>query len=86
MTVNISASLRESVGGGIRVFDTEIPHSVRIPESSIEGKSIFAYDRNCKAAMAYEAFSKYELVAGHRRKKACELAGIKTLKAEIRNI
>lgn len=55
---NISASLRESVGGGIRVFDTEIPHSVRIPESSIEGKSIFAYDRNCKAAMAYEAFSK----------------------------
>ena len=55
---NISTSLRESVGGGIRVFDTEIPHSVRIPESSIEGKSIFAYDRNCKAAMAYEAFSK----------------------------
>lgn len=63
----ISTSLRESVGGGIRVFDTEIPHSVRIPESSIAGKSIFSYDKNCKAATAYEAFSKE--VAGLERKQ-----------------
>ena len=54
----ISASLRESVDGGIRVFDTEIPYSVRIPESSIAGKSIFSYDKNCKVATAYEAFSR----------------------------
>jgi ParB family chromosome partitioning protein len=27
---------------------------------------------------------RYELVAGHRRKRACELAGLDTIKAEIR--
>ena len=29
---------------------------------------------------------RYELVSGHRRKKACELAGLKTVKAEIRDM
>lgn len=38
------------------------------------------------AILRKKADGRYELVAGHRRKKACELAGIKTLKAEIRNI
>ena len=29
---------------------------------------------------------RYELVSGHRRKKACELAGFETIKAEIREL
>lgn len=29
---------------------------------------------------------RYELVSGHRRKKACELAGLSTVKAEIRDL
>jgi len=29
---------------------------------------------------------RYEIVSGHRRKKACELAGISTVKAEIRDL
>lgn len=29
---------------------------------------------------------RYELVSGHRRKKACKLAGLKTIKAEIREL
>ena len=29
---------------------------------------------------------RYEMVSGHRRKRACELAGMKTIKAEIRNL
>lgn len=29
---------------------------------------------------------RYELVSGHRRKKACELAGLKTIKAEVKNL
>lgn len=40
----ISHSLRSSVGGQIRVFDTEIPHSVRAAESALEGVSIFSHD------------------------------------------
>ena len=29
---------------------------------------------------------RYELVSGHRRKKACELAGLTTVKSEIREL
>lgn len=29
---------------------------------------------------------RYEIISGHRRKKACELAGINTLKAEVKNL
>ena len=29
---------------------------------------------------------RYELVSGHRRKKACELAGLETIKAEIKDL
>ena len=62
----VNASLRESVNRGIRVFNTEIPHSVRIPESSIAGKSIFSYYKNCKVATAYELFSK-EVISIERK-------------------
>lgn len=30
--------------------------------------------------------SRYELVSGHRRKKACELAGLETIRAEVQNL
>ncbi len=29
---------------------------------------------------------RYELISGHRRKKACELAGLETLKCEIKEL
>jgi ParB family chromosome partitioning protein len=29
---------------------------------------------------------RYEIVSGHRRKKACEIAGLKTIKAEVREM
>ena len=54
----ISSSLRETVGQNIRVFETEIPRSVRVAESSISGQSILAYDKGGKAALAYEALTK----------------------------
>ena len=37
----IAALLRETYGSKIKVFGTEIPHSVRAKEISAEGKSIF---------------------------------------------
>ena len=51
---DIIASLRNTIGQNIRVFDTEIPHSVRAAECSLTGQSIYAYDRNGKVAQAYE--------------------------------
>ena len=53
----IISSLRQT-GAMLRVFDTEIPFSVRAAETSIEGKSIFAHDGRGKVAAAYENLTK----------------------------
>lgn len=53
----IIASLREQVSENLRLFETEIPFSVRAAESSRSGKSIFAHDRTGKVAAAYEAMT-----------------------------
>ncbi len=127
----ITATVRSAYGQKIKVFDTQIPHSIRAVEATAEGKSIFAYDKGGKVAAAYEQFGKeveidefpdhpfkvlmdedmeqlvdsvrrsgvmtpatvrqkedgrYELISGHRRKKACELAGLETLKCEVKEL
>ena len=51
-------ALRTGIGQNIRVFETEIPHSVRAAECSLTGESIFSHDRNGKVAAAYEALTK----------------------------
>jgi chromosome partitioning protein len=50
-------SLRQT-GDNLRIFDTEIPFSVRAAETSIEGKSIFTHDENGKVAGAYEQLTR----------------------------
>ena len=59
-------SLRGTVGQNIRVFNTEIPHSVRAAECSVTGESIFSHDKNGKVAAAYENFTK-EVTALERK-------------------
>ena len=55
---DIISTLRQSVGQNIRVFDSEIPHSVRAAESSLAGVSIFTHDKSGKVAAAYENLTK----------------------------
>lgn len=55
---DIIETLRDTVGQSIRIFDTEIPHSVRAVECSLTGESIFAHDKNGKVAAAYENLTK----------------------------
>lgn len=55
---DIIHALRSGVGQRIKVFETEIPHSVRAAECSLVGESIFSYDRTGKVAAAYEALAK----------------------------
>ena len=57
-TKDLVAQLRESYGDTFKVFDTEIPTSIRMSESSARGKSIFAYDRKNKVAAAYEKLTR----------------------------
>ena len=54
----IIESLRSTVGQNIKVFDTEIPHSVRAAECALTGESIFSHDKNGKVAAAYEMLAK----------------------------
>ena len=50
----ISALVRNTYGSKIKIFNSEIPHSVRAKEISAEGKSIFSHDPNGKVAQAYK--------------------------------
>lgn len=55
---DIIETLRDTVGQNIRIFDTEIPHSVRAAECSLTGESIFSHDKTGKVAAAYENLTK----------------------------
>ena len=65
----ITALLRDTYGSKIKVFDTEIPHSVRAAEISAEGKSIFAHDSKGKVAEAYKTLTKEVLQLERKRQK-----------------
>ena len=47
---DISQLIRDTYGGKIKVYGTDIPRSVRAAEISAEGKSIFAHDPKGKVA------------------------------------
>ena len=64
----VMATLRGYYGSSIRIFDTEIPYSVRAAETSSRGMSIFAHDKNGKVADAYERLSKEVLSLGQRER------------------
>ena len=66
----IAALLRETYGSKIKVFGTEIPHSVRAKEISAEGKSIFAHDPNGKVAEGYKSLTKEVLRLEKQREKS----------------
>ena len=65
----IMALLKETYGSKIRIFSTEIPHSVRAAETSAEGKSIFRHDPKGKVAEAYRELTKEELQNERQRQK-----------------
>lgn len=64
----ITATVKSAYGQKIKVFDTEIPHSIRAVEATAEGKSIFAYDKGGKVASAYEQFSKEVAELGEKQR------------------
>ena len=64
----ISGIIRETYGHRLRIFNTEIPRSVRAEEMSAEGKSIFAHDPKGKVAAAYRELTK-EVCAIERKKQ-----------------
>lgn len=72
--LTVNALLRENYGSKIKVFASEIPHSVRAKEISAEGKSIFAHDPGGKVAEAYQNLTK-EVLKLEKQREKCK-AGI----------
>ena len=63
----ISSLIRDTYGSKLKIFKTEIPLSVRAAETSATGKSIYAYDKNGKAAEAYRNLTK-EVISSEKQK------------------
>ena len=66
---DISNLIRETYGSKIKVFGTDIPHSVRAAEISAEGKSIFRHDPKGKVASAYRTLTKEVFQDAEKRRK-----------------
>ena len=66
----ISNLLHDTYGSKIRIFDTDIPHSVRAAEISAEGKSIFAHDPKGKVAAAYRKLTQEVMAIEKQRQKS----------------
>lgn len=65
----VTALVKSSYGQKIGVFDAQIPHSIRAVEATVEGKSIFAYDKSGKVAAAYEQLGKEVAELGEKQRK-----------------
>ena len=64
----VTALVRSAYGQNIKVFDAQIPHSIRAVEATAEGKSIFAYDKGGKVAAAYEQLGKEVADIGEKQR------------------
>ena len=65
MTVD---TLQQQYGSMLKIYKTHIPIAVSAAETSAAGQSIFAYEKDGKAARAYAEFTK-EVLADEKRTK-----------------
>lgn len=68
ITQTVISTVKNAYGRNIKIFDTQIPFSIRAVEATAEGKSIFAYDKSGKVAAAYEQFGKEVAEIGEKQK------------------
>jgi ATPases involved in chromosome partitioning len=66
----ISTLLREAYGTKLKVFNHDIPHSVRAAETSAEGKSIYAHDPKGRVAEAYRELAREVMRIEKQRHKS----------------
>lgn len=51
-------TLKNNYGSRLEIYQTIIPQGVKAVEGTMAGKSLYAYDKNSKPAIAYENFCK----------------------------
>ena len=54
----VEQQIKEAYIGNVRIFDTKIPRSVRVAETSAMGVSIYKHDPKGRAAEAYRSLTK----------------------------
>lgn len=69
ITQTVISTVKNAYGRNIRIFDTQIPFSIRAVEATAEGKSIFAYDKSGKVAAAYEQLGKEVAEIGEKQRQ-----------------
>ena len=67
-------TLRQNYGSVLKIYRSEIPVAVKAAEISAAGKSIYAYDKNSKAAQAYAEFSKEVAADGEIKRNKSQSA------------
>ncbi|MCR5777648.1 MAG: ParA family protein [Lachnospiraceae bacterium] len=65
----IANLIRETYGGKLKVYETDIPRSIRAAEMSVEGQSIYKHDPNGKVAEAYRKLTKEVMKSAEQRRK-----------------
>ena len=65
----ISTLIRDTYGSKLKVYNADIPRSVRAAEISAEGVSIFKHDPGGKVAEAYRGLTKEVLANAEKRRK-----------------
>lgn len=68
LSKDISNELKETYGTVFKLFDTQIPRTIKAAESTRLGESIISYDKNSKVANSYIEFAK-EVINNEREEK-----------------
>ena len=55
---DVKSLLEKYYGDKIKIFETNIPNTIKVGEANYSSSSIFEYDAKSKAAAAYESFAK----------------------------
>ena len=58
--------LRNQYGNRMKIYSSQIPVAVKAAETSFQGKSIYAYDKNSSVAKAYENLTKEGIRNGEK--------------------
>ena len=67
-------TLRQNYGSVLKIYRSEIPVAVKAAEISAAGKSIYAYDKYSKVALAYAEFSKEVAADGEIKRNKSQSA------------
>lgn len=72
----IRKELEDNYGNFVNIYEEQIPFSIKAPESTSRGKSIFAYDKNGKVANAYLSIAKEVLKNNERTRENALAKGV----------